>query len=78
LEGYLSSLVQPQTKKHWHLHRKSASHKQSHEIDGCRALMVEFPLRDAVVFGSAISRVFIQRVFIQFGAASNKKALAFA
>jgi hypothetical protein len=30
-------------------------HNQSHEIDGCRALMAEFSLRDAVVFGSAIS-----------------------
>ena len=27
LDGILFSLVQPQTKKHWHLNRKSASHK---------------------------------------------------
>ena len=29
--------------------------KQSHKIDGCRGLMAEFSLRDAVVFGTAIS-----------------------
>ena len=27
LEGFYTSLVQPQTKKHWHLYRKSTSHK---------------------------------------------------
>jgi hypothetical protein len=28
LDGLLLSLVQLQTKKHWHLYRKSASHKR--------------------------------------------------
>ena len=27
LDGFFPSLVQPQTKKHWHLYRKSASHE---------------------------------------------------
>ena len=31
LDGLLRSLVQPQTKKHWHLYRKSASHKRGLE-----------------------------------------------
>ena len=27
LDGFYTSLVQPQTKKHWHLYRKSARHE---------------------------------------------------
>jgi hypothetical protein len=26
LDGFFPNLVQPQTKQHWHLYRKSASH----------------------------------------------------
>jgi hypothetical protein len=38
-----------------YIYNHEQSYWQSHEIDGCRALMAEFSLRDTVVFDSAIS-----------------------